>query len=198
LRNKGLVLFFVLMAACTLSLRAGSVFINGEVPAGTMTPFYDTNNGLTALFASNVDPGFIVESGSYSFGPEILAQMAGAPNTFLGIGFSAPVSSISMYFLTNGPGPFDLSAYLGGVVLGTLVGTATATGSGGDGSFEAFISFSGQTFDGVVLTSPETSYFAVGDIDVTAVPEPSAWIPLTAGLAGMLAILRRRVAQGEL
>jgi|ERR1039458_8252220 hypothetical protein len=193
MRNSGLVFFFVLTAAGGISLHADSVFINGEVSAGTETAFFDTSNGLTALFASNVDPGFVVTSGSFSFGPEILAQVAGAPNTFLGIGFSAPVSSISMYFLSNGPGPLDLSVSLGG----TLVGTATATGSGDD-IFEGFISFSGQTFDGVGLSSPETSYFAVGDIGVTPVPEPSAWIPLTAGLAGMLALLRRKAAKSKL
>ena len=194
MRNKGLVLLFVLLAAGAVSLRAGSVFINGEVPAGTMTYFADTNNGITAGFGSNVDPGFIVESGSYSFGPEILAQVAGVHHDFLGIGFSAPVTSISMYFLTNGAGPLDLSVSLGG----TLVGTATATGSEDDGVYEGFISFSGQAFNGVGLNTPDALYFAVGDIDVTAVPEPGAWIPLTAGLAGMLAILRRRVAQSKL
>jgi hypothetical protein len=191
--NKGLVLSFVLMAAGAVSLRADSVFINGEVAAGTFTEFPDTNNGLTATFASNAEPGFFVESGSYSFGPEILAQGPDGGNPYLDIQFSAPVSSISMYFLTNEPGQLDLKVSLGG----TLVDTASATSSGGNGVYEGFISFSGQTFDGVGLSSPET-YFAVGDIDVTPVPEPGAWIPLTAGLAGMLALLRRKVAKSKL
>ena len=184
MRNLRLSTVLVLLGASAIPLWAGSIFITGDVPLGTSTQFVDTNNGISATFSSSADPGgFITGSSFFSFGPEILYDPgpAGASGIPMDIGFSVSVSSISMDFATDGTGTFDLSAYLGS----TLVGTASATGSVIVSFPEGVISFSGATFDSVVLTSPATPYFAIGNMDVSTVPEPDCRILLLSGTIGL-------------
>ena len=96
--------------------------------------------------------------------------------------FSAlPLSSISMSFATNSPSggvPFQLNAFNGS----TLVGTISATGTIPPGGFtypEGVISFSGATFDNVVLSvaPSDAPDFAIDNITATFMSGPSTTCP---------------------
>lgn len=181
-------------SACLLPAKAETIlFINGDVPYGTATSFSDTNDGLKATFTS---AGFLAVPADYvptSFGPEVVSDGPGYGSDIpLVIVFSQPVYSISMNFATDGSGPFDLTALGHGMV----VGTASATGTIISSEFpEGTITFtSASSFNGIRLSSPDTPYFAVGNIaaDTTPVPEP-AFLAIPGILA--MALLRRRVAR---
>jgi len=192
MRTLRLAAFLVLLGTSSFPLLASSIFITGDVPYGTATTFTDTNNGITATFSSPADPGgFVTAATFFSFGPEILYDPgpAGASDIPLNIGFSQPVNSITMDFATDGSGTFDLSAYMGS----TLVGTATATGVVVVSFPEGSISFNGATFNSVVLTSPSTPYFAIGNVDVSSTPEPGSAILMLSGAlgVGLFSLLRR-------
>jgi hypothetical protein len=175
-------------------MSANSMFITGEVPFGTATPFSVTNNGITASFSSLAgDPGgFVTAPSSFSFGPEAVLDPgpAGASFIALDIFFSTQLSSISMNFATPGFAPFNLVALLG---LGA-VGATSAVGTlpPGGVSPEGIISFSGATFDGVRLNSIADPNFAIGNISVTATPEPGSWVLLATILcAGLIVLVSR-------
>lgn len=185
--------FLAAVAALTLFLagvgqaKADSIFDFEDVPPGTTTPFSETNGGITATFSSSADPGGF-ETVTTFFAPPIAGNVlldpgpSDASSIPLDLSFSQPLSSVSLDFATDGSGPFLLSAYSGS----TPVGSASVTGSVpiGYGNPQGTISFGSATFDNIVLTSPDTPYFAVDNIDVTsAVPEPS-----TLALLGVVAV----------
>jgi hypothetical protein len=181
---------FMLWAVCAIPLYADSVFLTGDVTVGTNTTFSDTNNGVTATFSSSADPGgFTVTSGFAGLSEALFDPgPANASNIPLDIGFDATLDSFNVDFVTDGPGEFDLGAYLGGA----LVGTASAVGSDTSG---LSISFAGD-FDSIVLTSPSTPYFAIGNIDVAPAnaPEPSYALIFPLVGFGLVMLNRRRNA----
>jgi len=192
---RNLLVALVLLVSTTCSVSANSIFITGGVPFGTATPFFETNNGITASFSSPADPGgFQTLATFFSFGPEVVIDPgpAGASFISLDIFFSAPITFISMDFATNGSGPLNLVALLG---LGA-VGATSATGAipAGFAFPEGTISFSGLVFDGVRLNSIADPNFAIGNISVVpaAVPEPSSWVLLATILCTGLTVLISR------
>ena len=193
-RSGSRIAALAVMLLCSTALFAQGTFINGDVPVGTGTTFADNNHGLTATFSSPADPGaFVTGVSFFSFGWEILSDPgpSAAANVPLTISFSAPQPSIYMDFgLAGVGGPFVLNAFLGGAP----VGSTTVMGGvpSGYNFAEGVISFSG-TFDSVVLTSPTTPYFAIGNI--TATPEPSSLVLLGSALAGVGGLLRRKLAK---
>ncbi len=200
-------LLFV-VAGLTLLLvglaKADVVYDFEDVAVGTSTPFSDTKGGITASFYSTADPGGFGITTSF-WAPPISGNVLYDPGPSfasgipLDVSFSEALSSVSVDFATDGVGPFELSAYSGG----TFVGTTSLVGTVPLGYYypQGTIGFGGATFDSIVLESPNTPYFAVDNIDVTAasstVPEPSRFIALLGlsaiGLVGC--VLRRRRAK---
>jgi hypothetical protein len=185
----------VLALAASLPAFSGSIVYNFNTdPLGQNTTFTNTIDGLTATFSSPADPGgFGV--GLTFFKPPMSGNVlldpgnSGASSIPLDISFSKDVDYIALYFATDGTGVFDLSAYLNGV----LVGTASQSGfiPPGYAFPEGFIEFHG-VFNSVVLSSPSTPYFAVDNVGVSPVPEPSSLLLVGSGLLGLMGVIRRR------
>ena len=167
---------------------AQAVFNFDNDAVSTQTTFTDTSNGLSATFSTPADTasagGFMIMhsflsslTGNILFEPGSSGQ-SGLP---LAIVFSSPLSSISMSFATNSPSggvPFKLDAFNGS----TLVGTISATGTIPPGGFtypEGVISFSGATFDNVVLSvaPSDAPDFAIDNITATFMSGPSTTCP---------------------
>ena len=187
-----------LLAFCTVPLLAdiSASFITGGGPPSQVTTFSETNNGVTATFSTPADPGgFVTASPTlFTWGPEMLIDPgpANAPNIPLQRAFSSPLDSISMNFGTDGTGLFDLDAYSGG----TLVGSTSLEGTPLVSFPEGTISFSGEDFDRVVLTSPSTPFFAIGNVNVTAdiTPEPTYLLIVPLLAFGLVLFKIRRAA----
>lgn len=163
---------------------------------GTPTPFTDTNNGLSATFSSPADPGAFNIASSFFVsltGNVLLDPGNGTSNIPLIVDFSSDVSSASLLFATDGslPTPFVLDAYEHGV----FVGEVSALGTIPNGGFfpEGSITFNTGTFNSIVLTSPDTPYFAIDDLVVngTTTPEPSSLLLLSSGFLAAGSRLRR-------
>lgn len=176
-----LVGLFTAVAGGIIPLHASSMFIDGDVPLGTPTPFSDSSNGLTALFSSSADPGGFATSASFlSWGPEMLSSQG--INLTLTVQFysdaflttPATVDWIQMDFGANAAIPLQLVALLGGPG-GTQVGSSTATGTTITVAPEGVISFGGPSFDTVeltMLTDPNNPFGIFGVGNISDVPEP--------------------------
>ena len=198
-RITRIVLALILLFVGLGRAKAVSTYTFEDVALNTSTPFSVTENGVTASFSSPADPGAFTITTSF-WAPPISGNVlfdpgpSGASSIPLNVSFSQPLASISMDFATDGSGPFNLSAFLGS----TFVGTATAAGiiPPGFGFPQGNISFGTATFDKVVLSSPNTPFFAVDNINVTPIPEPSslALISIAATLASYFGWRRRKKA----
>ncbi len=142
---------------------------------GASTPLSQTVNGLTATFSSPGDPGAfaIYNPGALTIGPNILADPgpAGRSGVPLGIGFSKPVANVTLQFATDGSGPFSLSAFSGNTLIGSTstVGTLPAGHPFPEGTI-TFDAPGNKTFDSIVLTSPQTPFFAIANPTVSTAP----------------------------
>ena len=187
------------MIASQAALRADAIFNFDSDASLTETTFSDTSNGVTATFSSPADPGgFTVVAAAVNgfFAPmsgNVLEDpgSSGASAIALDILFSQDFNSISMDFATDGAGAFFLSAFNGT----TLVGSVNVTGSVPlGGAFpQGSISFNGATFNNVVLTSPDTPFFAIDNVGVavaSGVPEPASLYLLAAALLALFGIAK--------
>jgi hypothetical protein len=79
-----------------------------------------------------------------------------------------------------------------------MVGTSSAPGTIPPGFpySEGVVSFSGLSFDRVVLTTAAPN-LGIDNVDATLAPEPASWVMLALGL-GVLARFGRRRASVEL
>src|SRR5215471_13453032 len=83
---RNLLVALVLLVSTTCSVSANSIFITGGVPFGTATPFFETNNGITASFSSPADPGgFQTLATFFSFGPEVVIDPGPAGASFISL-----------------------------------------------------------------------------------------------------------------
>jgi len=202
-RSCRVLCVLVLLVWTAGAARADSLFDFNSVPLGTLTTFSATNNGLTATFSSPADPGgFVVQSSLGSLAPPLDANVladpgpAGAMNIPLDIAFSSNLTSVSLAFALdtlNPTGTFLLTAFEGGLV----VGSASATASVPSGFIfpQGSIAFVGSAFDSIELTS-STPAFAINDVDAVVAstvpaPEPNSLILLGMGLLGLLALTAR-------
>ncbi len=182
---------------CTAA-NAGTIFNFDNDTLGTETTFTNTVNGLSAIFSSSADPGgFVVFPSIFqNLTGNVLGDPgpAGDNNLALDISFSQVLASLSLDFATadfNSPSLFTLSAYDNSTLVGTVSVTGTQTGSGFP---EGILDFSGAAFNNVVISSTSPD-FAVDNINVTAAPEPSAFLLLGTGflLMGISSLRRKSV-----
>lgn len=193
----------VLTFAAAMPAFSETIIYNFSADVGFSTTFSNTINGVTATFSSPSDPGGFGVSPTF-FGPPMNGTVlldpgsSGADDIPLDISFSQDISYIALFFATDGTGPFDLSAYENGA----LVGTVSQAGAIPNGySFpQGYIKFSG-VFNSVVLTSPRTPYFAVDNVGIIpssggptpSVPEPSSLLLLGSGALGLAGFFRRKL-----
>lgn len=187
------------------TVRAGVInFTFNGVPPVTGTPLSVSSGGLMANFSSPSDPAaFIVinDSGALTYTDNVIVtNLPNVSNAELDITFSQPVTSFSAVFATDGPGPLDLTALIGGLG-GTTVGSTSQAGTipAGYPFPEGTITFSGPSFDSLMITDPTDPAFAIGDFSVTAnittpVPEPSSLALAALALAGLALAGRLRKA----
>ncbi len=187
--------FLFLVFVCYCNTFAASLFTFDNDAPDSYTPFSDVDNGMTAIFTSNGDPGgfSLTPYQSASLSGNVLFQPgpAGLDNLALQIGFSQPIAAIALNFAINGPATqaITLTALQGT----TAVGSVTGLGSVTSGALfpEGLLTFSfAGSFDNVVLDS-EALDFAIDNVAVTpagsapVVPEPSTMSLL--GVAAMAA-----------
>jgi hypothetical protein len=117
--------------------------------------------------------------------------LAGGPSTFrepVSILLTKPTAAIGLtagYLDTTGT--LTIDAYN---AAGTEIGSVTNTGTG----FETFglLDPDGALISGLTIQSTDPAGFGINDIYLaTAIPEPSAWVALAVGGAGLAAARRR-------
>ncbi len=189
----------IAVASLCTAANAGTIFNFNNDTLGTETTFTNTVNGVAATFSSSGDPGgFVVYPSIFeTLTGNVLGDPgpAGQDNLALDISFSQVLGSLSLDFATadfNSPSAFTLTAYDNTA----LVGSVSVTGSYLTGSAfpEGILDFSGASFNNVVISSAAPD-FAVDNINVTAAPEPSAFLLLGTGflLMGISSMRRKSV-----
>ena len=136
LRNSRVLFLLVCLFWTAGIARADAIFNFNSDPVGSdfygpSTTFSNTSNGLTATFSSPAFPGGFAVALVPFFAPPFSWNILYAPgrqpvsNIALDIAFSSNLTSISMDFATDGTGPFALTAFEGGVPVGSVVATGT-------------------------------------------------------------------------
>ncbi|HXE12803.1 MAG TPA: PEP-CTERM sorting domain-containing protein [Bryobacteraceae bacterium] len=193
-------------------LNADSIFDFSGDAVGTVTPFSDANNGLTASYsafngATPQPNGFIVWTNPFvNFGGGNnlyeTAQVPGYPdqsNLTLQILFSSPVNAVTFPFALNAPAgsTLTLTAFSGGTQIGQLVSAPSIESPDNGYSYGTLAFNPGQTFDELQLGN--AFEFALDDLattnvtPVSGVPEPASVALMFLGLAGILAYARRHL-----
>jgi hypothetical protein len=202
------VLGLVFVAGSAAIARADSIFNFEDLALGTQAPFTETNNGVTATFATSLPNTFDIETDPDGIGSgQRLIQIGTttANNVSLTVTFGGQqFQSVSLPFAILGvtgdnPAPqLTLQALLNGTAIGSInAPTITNLPAGGPFYSTGSLSFSpGGAFDSLVLTSSRNG-FAIDDLSVSTaavsgVPEPAPVALLMFGMAGMLAFVRHR------
>lgn len=181
--------FLLSIAVFCAAANAAEVFNFDNDNLGTSTTFTDTVNGLSATFASAVDPGGFVIYGADGMFETLTGNVLGDPGPApgsnginLSITFNQNLSAVLLDFSTadfGSPSPLTITAYENS----TEVGWATSTGMVLPGfTFpEGEIALSGETFNNIVVSSAAPD-FAVDNLDVATATAPE---PAVSGLFGL-------------
>jgi hypothetical protein len=202
------ILSVVFAAGAASIARADSIFNFEDLALGTQAPFTETNNGVTATFTSSLPNTFDIETDPSGIGSGqrlIQIDTTLANNVSLTVSFGGQqFQSVSLPFAILGvtsdnPAPqLTLQALLSGTAVGSIAAPTTTNlpttapfYSAGSLNFNP-----GGAFDSLVLTS-NINGFAIDDLSVSTsavsgVPEPAPIALLMFGMAGTLAVIRRR------
>ena len=193
-----------LLVLATAPANADAIFNFENIAAGTVAPFTDTVNGLTASVSGPISVCNIASLNFATLSGNALVQGFCTPGQLgaITIGFSSNLSSVSLDFATAGrpSEPFTLQAFEGSTPVGSLVTVNSSVPPGNPPNGEGVISFSG-TFNSIVLNTvgatpgSQGGPFAVDNINAvtatTGVPEPASLSMLAAGGAFLVALARR-------
>ena len=177
---------------------AASIFNFDSDTASTITPFTDTNNGLSASFGGqaavcDVTGLFQSLTGQVLIQDYCVAGESGAISISFG---PTNVSSISFNFATAGGADTDTLTVFEGT---TFVGSSTFSSTVPSGGFngEGIASFTGL-FNNIAFASNKNDVLAIDNVTVTsaAAPEPASIALLTAGL-GLVCLARRRASRPD-
>jgi hypothetical protein len=183
------VFLMIAAAIATPRVASASVFTFDSDTLSTVTPFADTNNGLTATFGGqaavcNVAGIFVTLTGNAL----IQDLCVGGESGPLSISFSADVAYIALNYATSGgPDTDTLTALENGNIVGSSVFATTVPGGGFNG--EGVASFSG-VFNSITLTSNTGDILAIDNVNTT--PEPATIALLLPSLGFLGLMLRRR------
>ena len=193
-----------LLITATTPANADAIFNFENIAAGTVAPFTDTVNGLTASVSGPISVCNVTSLNFATLSGNAAVQGFCTPGQLgaVTINFSSNLSSISLDFATAGrpSAPFTLTAFEGSTPAGPLITVNSAVPPGNFPNGEGVISFSG-TFNSIVLNTvgatpgSQGGPFAVDNINaVTAtsgVPEPASISMFAAGIAVLLVLARR-------
>ncbi|MEO7717965.1 MAG: PEP-CTERM sorting domain-containing protein [Capsulimonas sp.] len=179
----------VLGSLCLAAEAHGATLVFGfdGKTVGDTVPFTLTDGGLSATFTGT---GNAVSSGFFFGDPHQVLLGATDP---LDITFSAPIDNVSSVFYGARGSTVILTAYNGGVFVGSVDTVVPGLGQGNKPVLD-FLNFSGSAFDEITLTN----FVALNDVSTnvrSAVPEPSSFAALGFGVLGVMALgLRRKHA----
>jgi len=210
------VVCLLFVAGSTAVLKADAIFNFEDLVGGAMTPFTETNNGVTATFTSSVAGAYDIDINPEGIGSGLRLiqtdetaitnpQIIPLTISFGGQQFLSTTFPFALMAVSGANPQLTLQAFLGGTLVGSAIGTTgvdlppppdMAFYSTGSLSFN-----SPSAFDSLVLTSSIPG-LAIDDLSVSTsaisgVPEPASIALFMFGLAGILAFVRHRRQRHE-
>ena len=175
----------------------GSVSTFAQQPVGSLIVHINTAGGSLSLDLGSSVGGFLPSD-------NLLAQFPGNLSDTILVGFSQPVQGIGTQIESLLPGPFigimDLYDFGDNLLDEITVSASTTTASDGSAPFIGALSSSADIDHAIFsVNNGNPSFPKAGDVAINAldfaVPEPLTLSLFSAGIAGMVAMRRRKKAE---